>query len=234
MIDFHTHILPKVDDGSRSLEQSLAMLNELKKQGVKKLVATPHFYANDESVESFLERRNRVYAELKEASDEEIEIHLGAEVKFYSGISRMQQLKKLRIEGSKLILLEMPFSKWTEYDVKEVIDISGLGNVTVVLAHVERYLAFQKKEVLQQLLDNGILFQCNASFFAGGFFSKSKALKMIRNNQIHFIGSDCHNMSDRAPNIGNAASAIRKKYGEDFIVDYVNYGNELFLQNKVN
>ena len=68
MIDFHTHILPKVDDGSRSLEQSLAMLNELKKQGVKKLVATPHFYANDESVESFLERRNRVYAELKEFS----------------------------------------------------------------------------------------------------------------------------------------------------------------------
>ena len=57
MIDFHTHILPRMDDGSRSVEESLEMLDSMRQQGVKTVFATPHFYANDESVDSFLERR---------------------------------------------------------------------------------------------------------------------------------------------------------------------------------
>ncbi len=233
MTDFHTHILPAVDDGSRSVEESLAIISEMKKQGVKRIAATPHFYANDESVDSFLERRSRAYEKLKHALTDDMEIRLGAEVKFYSGISQLQDLKKLRLEGSKFLLLEMPFSQWTEYAIKEVINIAGSSNVTVVLAHIERYLSFQKKGTLQMLLDNGVLFQCNSSFFAGRF-TKSKAFKMIRNNQIHFIGTDCHNMTDRSPNMEIALSALKKKYGEEFVADYINYGNKLIMQNKVN
>ncbi len=233
MIDFHTHILPRVDDGSRSCSESLKMISELKKQGVKAFIATPHFYANDESVNSFLERRNKAYAELEAHLTDDIKCILGAEVKYYNGISCLEELKKLRIEGSRLLLLEMPFRRWTQYDINEVIELAGRSNFTVVLAHVERYISMQKKGVLQQLIDNGVLFQCNASFFSG-YPSKVKALKMIRNNQIHFIGSDCHNMTDRAPETGIAVSAIKKKYGEDFLADYVNYGNSLFLQNKTN
>ncbi len=233
MIDFHTHILPAVDDGSHSVEESLAMIEEAKKQGVKKFAVTPHFYANNESVDSFLKRRNRAYEKLMNSLSDETEIRLGAEVKFYSGISQLQDLKKLRLEGSRFLLLEMPFSKWSEYDIKEVINIAGLGNVTVVLAHIERYLSFQKKDTLEKLLYNGILFQCNASFFSG-LFTKSKAFKMISNNQIHFIGTDCHNMKDRAPNMMIALSALKKKYGEDFVADFINYGNKLIFQNKIN
>ncbi len=232
MIDFHTHILPAVDDGSRSVKESLAIIALAKKQGVKSFAATPHFYANNESVDSFLERRGRAYEKLKSSLPDGTEIRLGAEVRFYSGISQLQDLKKLRLEGSRLLLLEMPFSKWSEYDIKEVINIAGLSNVTVVLAHVERYLSFQKKETLEKLLDNGILFQCNASFFSG-FLTKRKALKMIRDNQIHFIGTDCHNTNDRAPNMMIALSALKKKYGKDFVADFINYGNKLILQNKL-
>lgn len=233
MIDFHTHILPAVDDGSKNCEESLKMLSALKEQGVKTVVATPHFYANDESVDSFLERRNKAYAKLKQQLDEDLELVLGAEVKYYNGISCLEDLKKLRLQESRLLLLEMPFRKWTGYDINEVIEIASGANITVVLAHVERYISMQKKGVFQHLLDNGVLFQCNASFFSG-YLAKNKALKMVRNNQMHFIGSDCHNMTDRAPEIGKAFSAIEKKYGEDFLSDYVNYGNELFLQNKIN
>lgn len=233
MIDFHTHILPKVDDGSKSCEESLRMLSELKKQGIKTVVATPHFYANDESVDSFLERRNKAYTGLRQHMDEDIEIALGAEVRYYNGISCLEDLKKLRLESSRLLLLEMPFRKWTGYDINEVVEIASGANITVVLAHVERYLSLQKKEVFHHLLDNGVLFQCNASFFSG-YLAKNKALKMVRNNQMHFIGSDCHNMTDRAPEIIKAFLAIEKKYGEEFLSDYVNYGNELFLQNKIN
>ncbi len=232
MIDFHTHILPGVDDGSRDRKESNELLIMLKNQGVKTVIATPHFYANDESVDSFIERRIKSYVEIEDLFDEDFRCVLGAEVKYYNGISCLEDLKKLRIEGSKFLLLEMPFRQWTQYDIKEVIEIAGNLNITLVLAHIERYISMQKKSVLQELLSNGVLFQSNASFFSG-YLSKNKALKMIHNNQIHFIGSDCHNMSDRAPKIGNAVLTIKKRYGEDFLKEYVNYGNELFLQNKI-
>jgi len=142
----------------------------------------------------------------------------------------MENLERLRIEGTRLLLLEMPFSQWGESDIKEIIDIAGRGKFTLVLAHVERYISMQKKGVIQRLLDNGILVQSNASFF-GGYFSRSKAIKMLRSNQIQFIGSDCHNLTDRAPDIGKAFSAIENKCGRVFLSEFVNYGNELFLQN---
>lgn len=232
MTDFHTHLLPRLDDGSKSPEISLMMINELKGQGVKRIFATPHFYANDESVDSFIERRELSYSLIKDKV-QDTEILLGAEVRFYIGISRLKDLKKLCLEDTDLLLLEMPFRQWTESDIKEVINIAGSGGFTVVLAHIERYLSLQKKGTLERLLENGILFQCNASFFAG-YFTKRKALKMIRSHQLHFIGTDCHNMKDRAPNMKIALSALKKKYGEDFVADFINYGNKLILQNKIN
>ena len=111
VIDFHTHVLPAVDDGSKSVEQSIEMLASLAEQSANTVVATPHFYANDESVEDFLEKRNRAYEILKSHGRFEQNIILGAEVRYYDGISHLQDLKKLRIEGTKLLLIEMPFDK---------------------------------------------------------------------------------------------------------------------------
>lgn len=232
MIDFHTHILPRMDDGSKSVEESLSMLDSMRKQGIDTVIATPHFYANDESVDSFIERREVAASALRECASEVPQITLGAEVKYYDGISHLSDLKKLRVEGSRLLLLEMPFSRWTEYAVNEVIDIASRGKITLVLAHIDRYLTFQKKDTLLRLLDNGVVFQANAEFVTG-FGSKAKALKMIRNNQIHFIGSDSHNMTSRIPNAGKAFSVIVKRYGEAFLEDYIDYQRELLLSNKL-
>lgn len=232
MIDFHAHILPKMDDGSKSVDESMAMLSSLGEQGVQTVIATPHFYADNESVDGFIERRKASFDLLKERSPNTPEIVLGAEVRFYDGISHLSDLKKLRIEGSKLLLLEMPFSQWTEGSVKEVIDIAGRGKITLVLAHIDRYLPFLKNGVLSRLLNNGILLQANTSFLIGRF-SRSKAIKMIKNNRIHFIGSDCHNMTDRKPNPAKAFSIIQKRLGDAFASDFINYGNDLFSQNQV-
>lgn len=231
MIDFHTHVLPCMDDGSKSVEESLRMLEELKKQGVTTVVATPHFCADDETTDSFIERRSRCFDRLKPELTGEVELVLGAEVRYYNGISRNTDFEKLLIEDSHFLLLEMPFRKWTEYDIREVEDIALSAKATVVLAHIERYMSFQKKSVFERFLRSGVLFQSNASFFITGFH-KMKALKMIRKNKIHFIGSDCHNMDSRAPNIDKAVQALRKKFGDAFVSDYVNHGNDLFLQNK--
>ncbi len=230
MIDFHSHVLPDMDDGSKSVDESRLMLESLMQQGVKKVIATPHFYADEESVEAFLTRRNVAVHSLKKSIPRKLQLVAGAEVKYYSGISRLPELKKLRIEGSKLLLLEMPFAQWSDSEIKELIDISTQSNITLVLAHIERYLSFQKKDVLLHLLAHDILFQANAGFFNHGIAS-FKAVRMLKKNQIHFIGSDCHNMTSRPPNIDNAVSFIKRTCGESFVKEYTDYGNALFLKN---
>lgn len=223
MIDFHTHILPKMDDGSRSTDEGVKMLLALKEQGIDAVAATPHFYANDESVQAFLKRRQASFEALKSAAPDGMpEIILGAEVKYYEGISRLDGLESLCLQGTRLLLLEMPMRSWTEYNVRELIDISCSGKIIPVLAHIERYMRFQKNGVFDMLLENDVLMQINASFVCG-MLTKSKAIALLGRRMVHFIGSDCHNMSDRPPNIGKAYEIIRKKLGEDFSEGFNEY-----------
>ena len=219
-----------MDDGSRDTAESISMINMLRTQGVGTVIATPHFYANDESVDLFLERRKsafeRLAAELPEGSPE---ILLGAEVRYYQGINRMADLKALRIEGTKLLLLEMPMSSWTEYMIRELIEMSGRSSIKVVLAHVERYMALQKQSVWNRLLESGILMQVNASFFTS-FASKRKALSLLREGSVHFVGSDSHNMSSRPPMIGKAFEVIQKKLGETYLKQMNEHGRSLLVK----
>ena len=229
MTDFHSHILPNVDDGSKSLEEGLKMLELLSAQGVNRVVATPHFYPNRYSVAEFLEKRNSAYKQLKpHVTTNHPQIVLGAEVKFYDGISRLENLDNLFVENTDILLIEMPFERWSEYTVKQLINLSASGVCTVVIAHIDRYIRFQSKTVLYELIRNGILFQANAEAFKR-FFDKRRMLKLLKEHQIHFIGTDCHNLTDRAPNIDVALSVISKKFGEQFLEDLINSQNQIFV-----
>lgn len=224
MIDWHSHILPRIDDGSQNVTESSELLKMLSDQGVKTVVATPHFFANSDTIESFLEKRKNSYDTLSEqVLTDSPEILLGAEVKYYQGISRMNELKKLCIDNSKLLLLEMSMSRWTEYTLRELEELALSRDITVVLAHIERYLKFQNDETWNRLYENGILMQVNASFFTA-FSTKRKALTYLENGDIHFIGSDCHNLTSRAPRIGKAFKIIKNKLGESFINQMNEYG----------
>lgn len=228
MIDFHSHILPGIDDGSSDVEESIKLLDMLSEQGVTTVVATPHFFANDQSVEQFLEKREESFRELsKVISDSTPKILLGAEVKYYPGISRMENLKKLCIESSDLLLLEMPISEWTEYTVKELIDISCSGSITPVLAHIERYLKFQQMQTIRRLIECDILMQVNATFFTR-FTTRRKACRLLKENFVHLIGSDCHNSVYRPPLIGKATEIIGKRLGTDFLEDMTVFSDSLF------
>ena len=227
MIDWHSHILPAMDDGSRDTAESISLLNMQVSQGISTVIATPHFYANDETVASFLERRKQALELLKsELPKGAPEIRLGAEVKYYQGISRMADLKDLRIEGSKLLLLEMPMSHWTEYMVRELIELSGKSSIKIVLAHVERYFHLQKQAVWDRLFENGILAQVNASFFHS-FATKRKAIALLQEGSIQLIGSDCHGVTSRPPQIDKAFEVIRKKLGDEYLNQMNEYGYSL-------
>ena len=224
MIDWHSHILPKMDDGSRSVSESISLLAMQAEQGVRTVIATPHFYANDETVESFLKRRKESFACLQEVLPEKMpKIVLGAEVRYYRGISRLSELKALRVEGSKILLLEMPETKWSEDVVRELIEMSSMSKVRLVLAHIERYYDLQAPAVWNRLYESGIMMQVNASFF-DSFSTKRKALSWVKKGRIHFIGSDCHNLTTRKPMIGKAFATIEKKLGNEYLMALNEYG----------
>ncbi len=227
MTDFHSHILPKMDDGSRSPEESAEMLKELSRQGIKRVVATPHFYANDESVADFLGRRRASFERLSAAMTAEMpEVVLGAEVRYYDGISRLQELKSLCIQGTELLLLEMPEKRWTEYTLRELEDIACAGRVTLVLAHVDRCIEYQKADTFFRLQSSGVLMQINAEY-VNGFFTRFKAASLVKKGTVHFIGSDCHNMADRKPDIGRAYKILKNRLGADFLQSLEIYTNEI-------
>lgn len=227
MIDFHSHILPAVDDGSRSVEESVSLLNMLKDQGIKTVVATPHYDAKKDTPEAFIQKRRESYETLlPEIKDGMPRVILGAEVAYYPGIERLKGIRSLTAGDSDLLLLEMPISVWTEYTVKELVDITTTKNMTVVLAHAERYLGLQSLKTIELLNDSGILMQYNADFFLR-FGQKRKALKMLERGEIHLIGSDCHNLTTRPPRIGEAYGLIKRKLGDGFYSFFCGYGYSL-------
>ena len=148
MIDWHSHILPRIDDGSRDIDESIALLSMLKHQGVGIVAATPHFFADDMSVEKFLSRRQQSLDAVRAAlQDSEIDIVTGAEVRYYPGIGKLDGLEKLCIGGSNLLLLEMPMGEWTDYTVRELSEIANTSGVRLILAHIERYLTMQRERI---------------------------------------------------------------------------------------
>ncbi len=234
MIDWHSHILSGIDDGSHNLAESESLLEMLVSQGVDTVIATPHFYADNESVDSFLERRNKSFENLKN----HLKLYapnvlLGAEVRYYNGISKLSQLTDLSIENNRLLLLEMPFGRWTEYTVREMVELACNRKITVMLAHIDRYLKLQSSDVWQRLYESGILMQVNASFFAD-FLTRKKALSLLKSGTNIFIGSDCHNTAARAPRIGKAYEVISKKFGNSFIEQINEYGHSILINNNIN
>lgn len=214
-VDFHTHILPEMDDGSSSPEESEQMLRTSFQQGVSCVVLTPHFRAEREEPRSFLERRERCLERLQHIRRSGCpQLIPGAEAAYYDGISYMKELPYMCAGTSRCLLLEMPFCPWTERMLSEVISLSGRGGYHVVLAHAERYLRFQKDKVFFRLMEEKIFLQVNAGFF-NDWRTRRKAFQLLRENRVQLLGSDSHNMTSRPPNLGQACRIFQEKHHAD-------------------
>ena len=215
--DFHSHVLPGIDDGSTSVEESIAMLRMAAEQGVRRVIATPHFYPRHDSPEHFLEKRNLAESALREAMSRETdlpELSIGAEVHFFSGISNSDILHQLTIDGKCCILIEMPPAPWSDSMYRELEQIWRQWGIRPIIAHVDRYISrFRTHGIPERLAQLPVAVQANAGFFLQG--SASMAMRMLKKGQIHLLGSDCHNLSSRRPNLGAAAEKIRSRQGQE-------------------
>jgi len=211
IIDFHSHILPGIDDGSSSLEESIAILRMEAEQGIEHVVATPHFYARHDTPKEFLVRRKNAEDRLREEMEKHTglpKLSVGAEVYFFPGISDCDSLWELTIGKKGCMILEMPVSPWPERMYQEVENIHDKLGILPIIAHVDRYIRpFRTYGIPEKLRELPVLVQANASFFLRSS-TRRMALRMLRKDQIHLLGSDCHNLLDRPPNLGDALQMI--------------------------
>lgn len=220
MEDFHSHILPGVDDGSKSVEESLEMLRAMAQQGITHVVATPHFYPQQDTPECFLKRRAEAEAALREAMAGEKdlpELSIGAEVYYFRGISDSEAIKALAVDKKRCILIEMPGLPWTEIMYRELENLYVKRGLIPVIAHLDRYIGpFRTHGIPKRLAALPVLVQANADFFLDRSTS-AMALRMLKKGRIQLLGSDCHNMKSRKPNLGEALALIQRKLGQDAI-----------------
>lgn len=211
-IDWHTHILPQIDDGSSSVEESLAMLKTLAKSGVEAVALTPHFYPDRSYPDAFLKARNESYKRLQSALTQETpELLLGAEVTYFDGIKTCDDMRSLVIDQTNCLLIEMPVYPWNDRMFENILYLAESIKITPVLAHIDRYVLRKcDRELIDVFIAEGGLVQVSSSFFLKRH-TERKAFKMLEGGAIHLIGSDCHNMTKRLPTTGEAFDVIDQR-----------------------
>lgn len=196
--DMHSHLLPNLDDGVRSFEQAEEIIRQFISYGYTKIITTPHvmsdMYRNTSP--GILKRLEDLRQYLEEKN---INIRIEAAAEYYLDedlIRKLERGEPLLTFGDNYVLFETNFL--TEpLNMKDFIFLATTKGYKLVLAHPERYLYLQQSlGKMEDLLNRGVYFQINISSFTG-YYSKmvqSTVNKMIENEWIHLLGSDCHHI----------------------------------------
>ena len=217
LIDIHSHILPQIDDGAKNLEQSKKLLQILKNQGFNYVVATPHFYPMETTLDDFLKQREESYRVLQSAIDgaDLPEIYLGAEVYYYSGIGKSELIKTLSIENTDYLLLELPLDNISDFLINDIKDLKENLGLVPIIAHIERYTKFKKFKQVLKLIETGV---CLAQVNTSSLLKKPLSIttkKLLKKGYIAFLASDAHSTEHRPPRFDEALLEIQTTLDSD-------------------
>jgi protein-tyrosine phosphatase len=218
LTDIHNHILPNVDDGPQSIEESISLLKSAKKNKITTIYCTPH--KNKFHVELSSEQIKRIYHKfimLDEVKNLDLNIKLAQEVTIKPKLWESIQKNEIFLLSNKLnkqyMLLELPSSELPEYLEETIHKIIALDIVPIIV-HPERQNELRKEmKIVHQLLDLGAEFQVNADSFLGknGYTAKRFVYKLFKNDLINYIASDAHNTTDRDFVINQVLNKLYKK-----------------------
>lgn len=230
MTDLHCHILPGIDDGAKTVEDSIEILKMELEQGVNSVVFTPHFDIRETNLKSFLEKRKISYESLvnhKEFADLNISTKLGAEVYFSSDLLDID-LTELCIENTDYLLIELPVST-VPVGLNSALSMLVNNGFTPILAHIERYpYISENPEILYDLVSNGCFAQANAYTINRNDKFTKMIYRYIKWGLVHFISSDCHSTVRRPPNTLEAFSTLDKNLSEEYVSWLRNNSNKVF------
>lgn len=235
MIDFHSHLLHGIDDGSRSIDETIKMLHEYAEQKVSHIILTPHYYPYKTDPETFFHKRNKSFSDLMNYLRNETppdgrrwpELVLGAEVFYFAELPGIAELKRLCIGNSRYMMLEILDESWNEKIVKVFEILIGNRGIIPVIAHVEQNIHKRSDaELLRELINLGALAQINSDSLTN-IFSRRKAINLFRNGAVQLLGSDCHNLSDRPPNLLKGYNILNKCGGNTVINSFFQTEKEI-------
>ena len=213
MIDFHSHIIHGIDDGSKSLDMSLEMLKIAEREGVEYICATPHFITEEYEIfgEDYIEKLDKLILASKEEKLN-IKIISGLEIYMHPNLPKLYKEKKIwGINGSKYLLIELPMGQFPMYTEDIFYELMLLG-ASPILAHPERNLKIMKDhDLIINLIEQGVLMQMNAGSLIGDYGKdvKKTAEEFVKRNMIHILGSDGHNNTSRKTKLKDAYSIIK-------------------------
>ena len=236
MIDFHTHILPNIDDGSRSIEETFNLIEEAKNAGFDKIILTPHYmegyYETDVK-----ERETWLDAISKNLFIKKFNgtLFLGNEIYMSDNIiTLLEEARASTINNTSYVLFELPLNA-EPLNLYNIIYEMEKNKIVPVLAHPERYSFIQKDpELLYDLVNKGVLLQSNYGSIIGQYGNKAKILvkKMLQCKLVHFLGTDVHRENTIYPKIGECLYELRNIVGDEYLDELTTINAELALANK--
>ena len=233
MIDIHSHILPFIDDGAKNIEEALCLLKMQKKQGADYVIATPHFSNENTSVSQFLSKREQSYNLLKEEmkkhkSNDFPEIYIASEVMLTESITSIDDFSLLCMPDKKHVLIELPMFNCDDWVFDKLFEITATKSVTPIIAHVERYMMMQNDGFIKKLLGLNLPLQFSLSV-AQTRTELKRFIKFFKlaDELFRYIGSDCHNVGLRAPDIDKYYPVLIKKLGKNHMEYVFDCSNKL-------
>jgi len=203
-IDFHAHVLPGADHGSRNIKTSINQLSLAFDAGITTIIATPHFYPEKHDINKFLEKRERCFNELLNNYSGTIKVIPAAEVLLCEGLNNLPCLNQLCIRGTNVMLVEMPSYRWTARLIDTLFAMKEEIGITIVLAHIERY----PYDDVSELLNAGFVGQMNADTLIS-FIARRRYIRWIEEGKIVALGSDIHETGNQYSNYKKVMSILK-------------------------
>lgn len=224
MIDIHNHMIYGVDDGSKSIEESIDILRDLSNNGITDIILTPHFIPDTKYVSPKLNNIVK-YKKLKQELDSNninINLYIGNEIYIDKNIyNYIMNNQMCSLNNTNYILVELPMSG--EYaDYQDIFNnLISLG-FTIILAHPERYISVQGNfNIIYELEEIGVLFQCNIGSIVGEYGNDAKKVikRLLKEKKVSFIGTDIHRKKSDYSYIEKAINKFKKYLSDEEIND---------------
>lgn len=236
MIDIHSHVIPNVDDGARSVEETFNILKEAQEAGFTDVILTSHFLLNyyETNAQELIFWKEKLQEVLKKQGTK-INLHSGMEIYITNQMEELLENKKiLTLANSRYMLIELPLATNVKYFDYVVYYLEAKG-IKPIIAHPERYKCVQKDpDIVEEYIEKGCLIQCNYGSIVNLYGREAeKTIKtLLKKNQVHFLGSDVHRENGTYLIILDAIKKIRKIIGENKINELTTINPKKILQNE--
>lgn len=235
MIDIHCHILPGVDDGPATLEESIRMAKEAVNEGIQTIIATPHHRNNryENKKDSIIQQVDNLNDVLKQENIP-LSILPGQETRIFGEVLEdYQKGEILTLTNTHYLFIEFPSSTVPRYAERLLYDIQNDGLIPIIVHPERNKELLDNPNILYNLVKNGALTQVTAASLAGYFGKSIKKFseQLVEHNLTHFVASDAHNTHNRTFKLNEAYDLIEANFGVDYVYLFTE-NSEILLDNQ--